>query len=83
MKINVIPKPLHQALLLPLWLIGLILLTAATAFADCANEVKPSGADALQMLVIGDSVMWGQGLKEDEKFSSRVKCWLQEKLIET
>jgi hypothetical protein len=23
--------------------------------------------------------MWGQGLREDEKFSSRVKCWLQEK----
>jgi len=23
--------------------------------------------------------MWGQGLKEDEKFSSRVKCWLQGK----
>jgi len=23
--------------------------------------------------------MWGQGLRDDEKFSSRVKCWLQEK----
>jgi hypothetical protein len=23
--------------------------------------------------------MWGQGLREEEKFSSRVKCWLQEK----
>lgn len=32
------------------------------------------------MLVIGDSIMWGQGLRDDEKFSSRVKCWLQEKL---
>ncbi len=31
------------------------------------------------MLVLGDSVMWGQGLREEEKFSSRVKCWLEEK----
>jgi hypothetical protein len=23
--------------------------------------------------------MWGQGLREEEKFSSRVKCWLQER----
>ncbi len=32
------------------------------------------------MLVIGDSIMWGQGLRENEKFSSRVKCWLQTKI---
>jgi lysophospholipase L1-like esterase len=31
------------------------------------------------MLVLGDSIMWGQGLREEEKFSSRVKCWLQER----
>jgi lysophospholipase L1-like esterase len=31
------------------------------------------------MLVLGDSIMWGQGLREEEKFSSRVKSWLQEK----
>ena len=33
------------------------------------------------MLVIGDSIMWGQGLEEDEKFTSRVKCWLEEKIL--
>lgn len=32
------------------------------------------------MLVIGDSIMWGQGLRENEKFSSRVKCWLQPRI---
>ena len=73
------PKPLHRALVLPVGLIGLILLTAMTALADCANEVKPANDDALQMLVIGDSIMWGQGLREEEKFSSRLRCWLQEK----
>ena len=79
MKINMTRKPLHRALLLPLGLIVLFLLTATRAFADCANEVKPSSDGPLQMLVLGDSIMWGQGLREEEKFSSRVKCWLQEK----
>jgi len=55
----------------------LLLLTSTAAFGDC--PVNPSGGDPLQMLVIGDSIMWGQGLRDDEKFSSRVKCWLQEK----
>lgn len=55
----------------------LLLLTSTAAFGDC--PVNPAGGDPLQMLVIGDSIMWGQGLRDDEKFSSRVKCWLQEK----
>jgi len=58
-------------------IILLLLLTSTTAFGDC--PVNPSGGDPLQMLVIGDSIMWGQGLKDDEKFSSRVRCWLQQK----
>ena len=74
------PKPLHTAISLPLVLIVLFLLSATTAFADCPNQVKPSGDDPLQMLVIGDSIMWGQGLREEEKFSARVKCWLQERI---
>jgi lysophospholipase L1-like esterase len=55
----------------------LLFLTSTAAFGDC--PVSPSGGDPLHMLVIGDSIMWGQGLRDDEKFSSRVKCWLQEK----
>jgi len=31
------------------------------------------------MLVLGDSIMWGQGLKQERKFWWRVKCWLEEK----
>jgi lysophospholipase L1-like esterase len=31
------------------------------------------------MLVVGDSIMWGQGLKLERKFWWRIKCWLQEK----
>jgi lysophospholipase L1-like esterase len=58
-------------------IVVLLLLTSTAAFGHC--PVNPSGGDPLQMLVIGDSIMWGQGLRDDEKFSSRVQCWLQEK----
>jgi len=58
-------------------IILLLLLTSTAALGDC--PVNPSGGDPLQMLVIGDSIMWGQGLKDDEKFSTRVRCWLQQK----
>ena len=71
------PKRSRVFFLVPA-LIVFISLTASAAFADCPNQVDSSGADALQMLVLGDSIMWGQGLRDDEKFSSRVKCWLQE-----
>ena len=60
-------------------LVFFVFLTASAAFADCPNQIATLGGDPLQMLVIGDSIMWGQGLKDDEKFSSRVKCWLEEK----
>lgn len=62
-----------------LCLIVLLVISAPAAFADCPTKEVPAG-DPFQMLVIGDSVMWGQGLRDDEKFSSRVKCWLEENL---
>lgn len=74
-----IPKPPHKTIPLPLVLIVLFLVSATTALADCPDPVNPSVNSPLQMLVIGDSIVWGQGLREEEKFSSRVKCWLQER----
>jgi lysophospholipase L1-like esterase len=62
-----------------LCLIVFVVVTSPAAFAECSNKGTLAG-DPLHMLVLGDSVMWGQGLRDDEKFSSRVKCWLQEKL---
>ena len=58
----------------------LVFMSAASAKAACSNNFTPQLGPPLHMLVIGDSIMWGQGLRDDEKFSSRVKCWLQEKL---
>ena len=72
-------KRLKNAALPVVGLIVFLFVTASTAFADCPNQAQPPASDALQMLVLGDSIMWGQGLRDEEKFSSRVKCWLQEK----
>jgi lysophospholipase L1-like esterase len=57
----------------------LILFTAVPAAAQCA-KTSPVSGDPFQMLVLGDSIMWGQGLRPEEKFSTRVSCWLQEKI---
>jgi lysophospholipase L1-like esterase len=72
-------KQRFKALVLPVGLVVLFCLSATSALADCPNQGTFAGDNPLHLLVLGDSIMWGQGLKEDEKFSSRVKCWLQEK----
>ncbi|MEP6741663.1 MAG: SGNH/GDSL hydrolase family protein [bacterium] len=60
--------------------IGLMLFTvASSARADCPGGFKPAPGAPLEMLVLGDSIMWGQGLKPEQKFTWRIKCWLQEK----
>lgn len=59
--------------------IVLLLSLANSARADCPGGFKPAAGEPLEMLVLGDSIMWGQGLKPEQKFSWRIKCWLQEK----
>ena len=59
--------------------IGLLFSLANSARADCPGGFKPAAAEPLNMLVLGDSIMWGQGLKPEQKISWRIKCWLQEK----
>jgi len=59
--------------------VGLLFTLASSARANCPGDFKPAAGDPLEMLVLGDSIMWGQGLKPEEKFSWRIKCWLQEK----
>ena len=71
------PKRLNHAA--PLLGLILIFIAANAAFADCPRQVKPASDDPFDMLVLGDSIMWGQGLRDEEKFSFRVKCWLEEK----
>lgn len=72
-------KTANKTALHSLCLIVFLVFSAQAVVADCPNKAVPTG-DPLHMLVLGDSVMWGQGLRNEEKFSSRVKCWLEEKL---
>lgn len=74
------PQPLHKRLLLSIGLVFLLFLSANSASANCPNQLRSASDDPFHMLVLGDSIMWGQGLREEEKFSSRVKCWLQERI---
>lgn len=58
-------------------------LIVAIAAANQSQTLTPAPskgpADPLHMLVLGDSIMWGQGLEDPNKFWWRVKSWLQEK----
>lgn len=73
------PKPLSKAFIIAVGLGLVFFLTSSRALAECPNEGKLSAGDPLQMLVLGDSIMWGQGLKPEQKAWWRVKCWLQDK----
>ncbi|MDQ4079194.1 MAG: SGNH/GDSL hydrolase family protein [Gemmatimonadota bacterium] len=37
-------------------------------------------AGTFDMIVLGDSIMWGQGLKDEQKFSYRVEQWVRDQL---
>ena len=67
----------------PRLLIPLVTLIAITALAGgsglAQTPVAASKSNELNMLVLGDSIMWGQGLRNEDKFWWRVKNWLQDK----
>jgi hypothetical protein len=74
------PKLRSKAFIIAIGLSLAFSLNSSRAVAECPfNEVKPSADDPLQMLVLGDSIMWGQGLKPEQKAWWRVKCWLQDR----
>lgn len=57
----------------------LILLATITfeARSQCPTPTETGAENHLNMLVLGDSILWGQGLREQQKSWYRVKCWLQ------
>ncbi len=73
------PTLLRKLFLRVLPLAVVFLVGAINAQANCRNQPVPSAGNPLRMLVLGDSIMWGQGLKQERKFWWRVKCWLEEK----
>lgn len=67
--------------------IGGLTLLLSIAFAQQAFPQTHAGTSApqtaaarrpLRMLALGDSVMWGQGLRDENKFSHRLRNWLCE-----
>lgn len=47
-----------------------------TPFSRVIAQPATNPRRPLRMLVLGDSVMWGQGLREENKFSYMVRDWL-------
>lgn len=60
----------------------IILVVSSSLFAQSPQSSAPdkSGERQLNMLVLGDSIMWGQGLKDEHKAWYEVKTWLQRTL---
>jgi lysophospholipase L1-like esterase len=62
----------------PVVLAAVILVFALSAFAQNSSPlVAPPSANSINMLVLGDSILWGQGLKDEHKSWYLVKAWLE------
>ncbi|HEV8367265.1 MAG TPA: SGNH/GDSL hydrolase family protein [Pyrinomonadaceae bacterium] len=58
----------------------LVLLVASAAYPQSDQNVPPRPTrDPIHMLVLGDSILWGQGLKPEHKSWYLVKMWLEKK----
>jgi len=60
------------AKLYPLAALAALLLLSQIAFSQAAKD------QPLNMLVLGDSISWGQGLRDEHKVSYLVKNWLEQ-----
>lgn len=55
-----------------------VVLAAATVFSqDTKSSADQQTGRPLNMLVLGDSILWGQGLKTENKSWYHVKVWLE------
>jgi hypothetical protein len=61
-------------------LAAMLLISTATARGQSPppGSIEQSAPRQLNMLVLGDSISWGQGLKDDHKAWHLVKTWLQQ-----
>lgn len=60
-------------------LIAAVSVAPAQVRDPATSETRVTELETLNMLVLGDSIMWGQGLRDRDKFWWRIKNWLQEK----
>src|SRR5438477_2640493 len=63
----------------PLAAIAALLVLHSFARAQTAQSSTPRKIDRpLNLLVLGDSISWGQGLRDEHKASFLVKSWLEQ-----
>lgn len=63
---------------LNLWLVSIFLLIAPAVFCQPSQSTSNQPPiRPINILVLGDSIMWGQGLKPNHKPSYHVKVWLE------
>jgi lysophospholipase L1-like esterase len=70
----------HKRIASPVALAAVILVFAFATYGQTAPEAATNSANQreLNMLVLGDSILWGQGLKDENKSWHLVKMWLEE-----
>ena len=61
---------------------AVVLVTAGRTAFSLPRLLLPGDPEPFEMLVIGDSLIWGQGLEENDKFYTLVKTWLEESVFE-
>jgi lysophospholipase L1-like esterase len=57
--------------------VALLLFAASTTVSQGQMATSHQAPRPLQMLVLGDSILWGQGLKTEHKSWHHVKAWLE------
>ncbi|MGD9588792.1 MAG: hypothetical protein AB7Q37_03065 [Pyrinomonadaceae bacterium] len=57
------------------------LLAGAAAFASIPSFGFARARAAFDMLVVGDSLIWGQGLHEEQKFYTLTKEWIEKEIL--
>lgn len=62
--------------------VGAIATASGLALPSLGQYKSSSESAAFEILAIGDSVIWGQGLKPENKFISIVKEWIEKEIFE-
>lgn len=70
-------RPLQRFILSSSALLIFLVANVGATRAQCPAPAEAGAADHLNILVLGDSILWGQGLLPQQKSWYRVKCWLQ------
>ena len=56
------------------------LLPRRATAVSCRAPLKRGNPSQINVVAIGDSIMWGQGLAEPQKFSFRARDWLADRM---